>query len=309
MRTFIILFLCTSSLAVKSQTALPKVSSGFLQRHQLAYIDTTSGKVLDVWLPESYDPKNRYAVLYFQDGQMLFDSSTTWNKQEWKADETISKMMDEGAIAPCIVVGIWNAGKNRHAEYFPQKAFEMLNTSVQDSIYQANRPNGNSVFNDTIIFSDHYLSFLVSTIKPYIDSTYSTFADRQHTFVAGSSMGGLISLYALCEYPDIFGGAACLSTHWPGLFYTDNNPIPETFLRYLESHLPDPESHKLYFDRGTATLDEWYGPYQEQADQIVRSKGYTEYNFKTLIFVGDEHSEKAWSSRLAIPIQFLLGSR
>ena len=77
--------------------------------------------------------------------------------------------------------------------------------------------------------SDAYLKFLVTELKPFIDSTFSVATDRSNTFIAGSSMGGLISMYAVCEYPAVFGGAACLSTHWPGIFTAENNPIPEAF--------------------------------------------------------------------------------
>ncbi len=93
---------------------------------------------------------------------------------------------------------------------------------------------------------------MVNELKPFIDSNFATLGDQSNTFVAGSSMGGLISLYAVCEYPDVFGGAACLSTHWPGVFNSEHNPIPAAFIRYLESHLPSPVNHKLYFDYGTA---------------------------------------------------------
>ena len=68
-------------------------------------------------------------------------------------------------------------------------------------------------------------------------------------------MGALISLYALCEYPDVFAGAACLSTHWPGLFSMDNNPVPGAFFSYLKKSLPSPGKHRIYFDHGTETLD------------------------------------------------------
>lgn len=63
--------------------------------------------------------------------------------------------------------------------------------------------------------SDHYLEFLVAELKPFIDSQYRTLPGQPHTFIMGSSMGGLISLYATLEYPHIFAGAGCLSTHWP----------------------------------------------------------------------------------------------
>jgi enterochelin esterase-like enzyme len=146
----------------------------------------------------------------------------------------------------------------------------------------------------------------VKGLKPYIDKKYSTFADRANTFIAGSSMGGLISMYAICEYPEVFGGAACLSTHWPGIFQMDNNPVPGVFFSYMKTHLPDPKTHKLYFDYGTDTLDALYPPLQNQADEIIRARGYHDKNWMTKEFPGEDHSETAWHKRLHIPFEFLL---
>ncbi|MEY4594586.1 MAG: hypothetical protein RIQ47_996 [Bacteroidota bacterium] len=301
---YLLIFFAQHSFA---QSNLPAVASGKINRHHLTDTLQDIEKTIDVWLPKDYTEQNRYAVIYFHDGQMLFDSTHTWNKQEWEIDETVGELLEAGQLKPCIVVGIWNAGAARHAEYFPQKPFESLPKAVRDSIIEANRPQGQSVFNDYAIYSDAYLKFLVNTIKPFIDSNYATLPDLNNTLVGGSSMGGLISLYAICEYPNVFGGAACISTHWPGIFTTDNNPIPGAFMQYIQANAPDPSTHKLYFDRGTETLDAWYGKYQQQADQIFRTKGFNDTNFKSLEFKGADHSEKSWSERMAIPLLFLLG--
>jgi enterochelin esterase-like enzyme len=240
------------------------------------------------------------------DGQMLFDSTITWNKQEWMVDETVASLLKNLTIKNVIVVGVWNGGKTRHIDYFPQKPFESLSKGEQDSLYQQNRPNGASVFNDGKVQSDNYLRFLVKELKPYIDSHFSTYKDKQNTYVAGSSMGGLISMYAICEYPNVFGGVACLSTHWPGIFTLEQNPIPQAFYNYLKKHLPDAKSHKIYFDYGTKTLDALYPPLQEQVDRIMKSKGFTVANWITKKFEGEDHSERAWQKRLYIPLSFLL---
>jgi enterochelin esterase-like enzyme len=165
--------------------------------------------------------------------------------------------------------------------------------------------NNGSLFAGTV-HSDSYLKFLVEELKPFIDSAFSVKTDRANTFIAGSSMGGLISMYAICEYPNVFGGAACLSTHWTGIFTNKNNPIPDAFLDYLSRNLPSPKTHKLYFDHGTATLDTLYEPYQERADAIIRAGGYNDNNFMTKVFEGANHTEQSWAKRLDIPILFLL---
>jgi enterochelin esterase-like enzyme len=240
-------------------------------------------------------------------GQNLYDSNTTWNYQSWDVDDVLDKLMQAQTIQDVLVVGIWNGQQSRHAEYFPQKPFESLLPAEKDSItaelqIAARTKEG---FTPT---SDNYIQFLVEELKPYIDSTYSTNTDRAHTFIAGSSMGGLISLYAICEYPKVFGGAACFSTHWPGTFHVDNNPVPEAFVRYMRDHLPDPSSHRLYFDYGDQGLDALYPPLQTKADAVMKAKGFSEKNWITRYFPGENHSERAWNKRLHIPMLFLLGN-
>lgn len=284
----------------------PVVSQGRVERYNDFRSQWVPARTIDVWLPDQYDPKRKYAVLYMHDGQMLFDSTTTWNHQEWGVDETLSRLMQEKAIGPCIVVGIWNGGKRRHAEYFPQAPFESLAPAEQEKVYAAYRSNGQSIFFGIPIASDDYLKFITQELKPFIDSHYATQSERDYTFIAGSSMGALISLYALCEYPTVFGGAACLSTHWPGLFTMQDNPVPAAFFRYMRQQLPDPNTHRLYFDHGTETLDSLYASLQQQADRVMQEKGFSDNNWMSRSWPGQDHSERSWRSRLAVPMRFLL---
>lgn len=286
---------------------LPQVVSGKIERMENFKSNYVTDRNIDVWLPENYSSSKKYNVLYMHDGQMLYDPEMTWNKQAWNVDDVLTKLVTENKIQDVIVVGIWNGGITRHIDYFPQKAFESLTQNQQDSIYKANRSNGQSVFNNQRVNSDNYLKFIVKELKPIIDKKYSVYTDAKHTFIAGSSMGGLISMYAICEYPKVFGGAACLSTHWPGIFAVENNPIPNAFFDYLKKHLPNPKNHKIYFDYGTATLDAMYEPFQLKVDEIMKAKGFSSQNWTTQKFEGEEHSEKSWNKRLHIPIEFLLG--
>lgn len=297
-------WLILNSFLLTAQT--PRPASGTIKRFADVKSNFIDPRTVDVWLPQGYDARKQYAVLYMHDGQMLFDSTTTWNRQEWGVDETVGRLLHERKIRECIVVGIWNNGPKRHSEYFPQKPFESLPQNQRDSIRNLRRSPDRMLF-EADIQSDNYLKFLVNELKPFIDRTFSTRPGRSDTFVAGSSMGGLISMYALCEYPDVFGGAACLSTHWPGLFTTENNPVPVSFLRYLEARLPSPKTHKIYFDYGTGTLDSLYKPYQQQADAILKKKGYGPAHAMSREFPGEPHTEQAWRRRLAVPLLFLLG--
>ncbi|MEN9997517.1 MAG: hypothetical protein RI922_507 [Bacteroidota bacterium] len=265
-----------------------------------------SPRTITIWKPKDYSTHKKYAVLYMHDGQMLFDSTTTWNKQEWKVDETIESLLASQSIRDVIIVGIDNNPLLRHAEYFPQKPFESLDKSFQDSLLtQAKRYGSTNLFGGPIQ-SDNYLKFIVQELKPYIDNHYSTKKNAANTFIAGSSMGGLISMYAICEYPNVFGGAACLSTHWPGIFTLENNPIPNGFLTYLSNTLPSAKKHMIYFDYGTETLDKLYEGVQLKVDSIMCQKGYSEDNWLTKKYEGADHSENSWAKRLNVPFTFLL---
>ena len=301
------LFLITLALAFAglSFSQQVKVASGRVQRLENFNSRYVASRNVDIWLPAGYSAGKKYAVLYMHDGQMLFDSTSNWNHQEWCVDETAGMLMKKKKIRACIVIGIWNNGKLRHSEYFPQKPLESLTKSQQDSVYSSTRNGKEALFNGEVQ-SDNYLRFIVKELKPFIDSAFSTYKDRSNTFIAGSSMGGLISIYAICEYPEVFGGAACLSTHWPVTLTLEKNPVPAAFMNYLKSHLPDPSVHKIYFDHGDQTLDSLYKPFQRQADAIMKERGYTSKNWMSREFPGENHSEKAWAKRLAIPLKFLM---
>jgi enterochelin esterase-like enzyme len=288
---------------------LPKVVTGTIQRLDSFHSKYITQRNVDIWLPAGYEKGKKYSVIYMHDGQMLFDASNTWNHASWDVDDVVSKLYSTNKMPATIVVGIWNGGATRHADYFPQKPFESLSKEQQKNIYAAARANGYSVFNNSYIQSDAYLQFIVQELKPYIDSAFSTYKDAQHTFIGGSSMGGLISMYAICEYPKVFGGAFCMSTHWPGIFSMKDNPIPNAFYNYLGAHLPSPKNHKIYFDYGSLTLDSLYAPLQKQVDKVMRKKGYDAHSWMTLHFEGADHSEQSWNKRLDQPLSFLFSSR
>ncbi len=285
--------------------ALPKPNFGTIERISNFQSQFVPARHIDIWFPQGYNKKTKYAVVYMHDGQMLYDAKTTWNKQEWRVDEVGQRLINQGKVLPFIVVGIHNGDANRHAEYFPEQPFHALSSAQQQVQYQQMRSENVKLFSQPI-YSDRYLKFLVTELKPYIDSHFSVNTDRAHTFIMGSSMGGLISMYAINEYPEVFGGAACLSTHWPGGFMSKDNPIPAKFFAYLQQHLPEPAAHKFYFDYGDQTLDAWYPPLQKQVDAIMQQKGYTETLWQSRFFPGADHSEQAWAERLDIPLLFLL---
>ena len=132
----------------------------------------------------------------------------------------------------------------RTIDLFPEKAFELLSQETQEILLEE-AINANI---DTKLNGDNYLRFVVKELKPLINKKYSVLTKKENTFIMGSSMGGLMSMYAISEYPNVFGGAACLSTHWVGATPREDNPLPEVIFNYMEAKLPESGNHKLYFD-------------------------------------------------------------
>lgn len=298
--------LSLSAPALAAAADLPTVASGRIERLADFPSRHVPARHIDVWLPDGYPDAAPYAVLYMHDGQMLFDASTTWNGQEWRADEVAAESIASGATRPFIIAGIWNAGAARASEYFPQKPFESLPKPEQDALHATGFGENQKLFSDPV-YSDRYLRFIVEELKPHIDAHYAVARGPENTFIMGSSLGALVSLYALAEYPEVFGAAACLSTHWPGrIGDSPDNPVPAVFLGYIAKHFPVAGKHRIWFDHGTATLDESYADRQREVDRLLRAKGYTAADWHTRVFPGAEHNERAWAERLHWPMRFLL---
>lgn len=256
-----------------------------------------------VWLPEDYSPNERYGVLYMHDGQMLFDKNTSWNKQSWEVDSLAHSLISNGRTIPFIVVGIDNCDETRLFDYLPRKVFDYL-PDEEIKKYDMVTPD--------MIVSDNYLKFLAEELKPFIDSRYPTRTEPEYTATAGSSAGGLISLYAICEYPDVFGAAACLSTHTPMALSESyeqmikDAPVWSKALRdYLDEYQPSVNSVKLYMDCGDQTLDMIYPIYQNKVDSLFRSNGWDEEHYTSIVFPGHRHDEDSWKSRFDIPLSWI----
>lgn len=175
-----------------------------------------------IYLPEGYERnKTNYPVLYMHDGQDIFDEATSQGRigpLEWAVDETI-----DAAKQKCIVVAI------AHAEDKQKR--------LQEYFYYDNDENKN-------VEGKKYLDFVVNNLKPYIDKNYRTKADRKNTFMAGSSMGGLISLYAGLNYPEVFGALGILS---PSIWQDNGNANKE-----IAAKLNDPaiKTQRYFFYGG-----------------------------------------------------------
>jgi enterochelin esterase-like enzyme len=262
-----------------------------------------------VWLPPGYQASlKRCSVLYMQDGENLFAPANPYNHGPWDVDGHLLRMAKTGHLRRTMVVGVVNGGLNRGREYEPPMVAERLGPDFRPE-FSTDADHGSR--------ADAYLDFLVGELKPFIDRTYRTRPDRKDTLLMGSSKGGLISLYALCRHPEVFGGAACLSTHW---IVTTNRALMEpqpsprlaesagAWLDWLGENLPRAGRHRLYFDHGSLGLDRLYGPYQLRMDALALARGYRSgHDYLSLDFPGADHNETAWRQRLDRPLGFLLG--
>lgn len=216
------------------------------------------GRQRRIWLylPKDYEKsRKRYPVIYMHDGQNLFDEYTA-GYGEWGIDELMDKITETDQ---CIIIGVDHGGDNRITEYDPY-----------DSKYGKGRGND-------------YVDFLVKTLKPYIDRHYRTKTDAKHTAIAGSSMGGLISMYAALKYPEIFGQAGVFS---PAFWIA-----PDIYQYAQQQHLTG--TSRFYFVCGDAESDSMVTDMEKMAT-LVRSKGITEPNSPTVVVKGAQHNEAQW---------------
>lgn len=282
--------------------ASPAAAQGrFVVFDQLADI----GEVhVTVWLPPGYDqqPARRYPVLYMHDGQNVFFPKRSGFNKVWAADKAALKLIAARNVAPFMIVAVDHPGPPRFLRYFPTRV-----------VSPASR-QGIEGFTKGKLAGDDYLTFLAGTLKPRIDKKYRTRPQPRYTAVTGSSMGGLISLYALAERADVFGKAAAVSTHSP-LIDPDllaKQPamaegIKADWRRYLGTRLGAPGGRKLWMDHGTVTLDATYAPFQAVLDQGVAGAGWSRgKDFESRVYKGTAHEENAWAARLPEVLGWLL---
>lgn len=239
---------------------------------------------LFVHLPPSYpDGRRDWPVLYFHDGQNLFDAYASY-AGEWQVDETMTALALEGLEA--IVVGVANRGRERIDEYAP--------------FYEPGFGGGKAAA---------YMQFLVETVKPLVDREFKTARERERTGLVGSSLGGLVSLWGLFERPRVFGMAAALS---PSVAFARGA------LNHYLAGQPKVDS-RIYLDVGTLEgpavggallgrlLPRPYVSRVRETKRLLLSMGYAAG--EDLLYVeerGGRHNEVFWGRRLPRALRFLL---
>ena len=262
------------ALAAKPHTAAPnvRVLADSFRLPQLG------GRTRRIWLylPPGYDAsQRRYPVLYLHDGQNVFDEATAY-AGEWAVDKTLNQLAASGQDATgCLVVAIDNGGERRLDEYSPWQN-ERLKKGGEGS---------------------QYVEFLVRTLKPYIDQHYRTQPGPAHTAILGSSMGGLISLYAGVKYPQVFGRVGLFS---PAFWFAK-----DSVLRLVKQHRPLPATSRFYFLAGPAESPAMV-PYMAEVRDALLAIGVPPPHITFKTPADGQHAEWFWQREFGPAYQWLL---
>ena len=228
-----------------------------------------------VALPADYAAgSDRHPVIYLQDGQNLFDPATSY-AGTWGLAATLAAP-EVRPLAP-ILVGIPNTGRKRRYEYSP----------FRDILHGGGG-------------GDRYLAFVAETVKPLVDASFRTFPARSHTVIAGSSLGGLISLYGLYRYADVFGAAGVLS---PSLWFADGAVFP------FVSEMRDLAVGRIHLDIGTEEGEEAVRNVRRLRDMLLAGGMVLGRDLSYIEDAGAAHDEEAWGRRFGAALGFLLGSQ
>ena len=231
---------------------------------------------LIVYLPPGYHelPLRRFPVLYLHDGQNLFDGATSFIPgMDWHVGQTADYCIQSGLVEPLIIVGIYNAGKQRLGEYTPTRMPKLGGG-------RANR----------------YAKFLLEEVRPFLLSSYRVQSGAENTGIGGSSLGGLVSLYLGLRLPHVFGKIAALS---PSVWWNQR-----VILRFADAAPVDPLP-RIWLDIGTREGGRIVDDVERFRD-ILLGKGWRpERDLHYQRVEGAEHNEAAWAQRVAPFLQFL----
>lgn len=256
---------------------------------------------LSIWLPPGYDGSNRsYPVVYMHDGHNLFDRRNSNFDKIWAADKAMLAVMGKG-IEPRIIVGIWAPGEDRFRQYLPKPAYDAAPPELRAKM---------DVMAKGPVTSSRYLAWIGDVLKPWVDRSFRTRPAKINTAIIGSSMGGLMSCYAIAARPEVFGRAACLSSHWPAAIPDAvagyDAQAAKVWRDYFSSTLGKPDARRVWMDHGDAALDQFYAPYQKEVDQAFASAGWQEgADFESRFYPGASHDEDAWAARLPEVLEWL----
>lgn len=258
-------------------------ATGDLRLHQFRSRIFRNIRFLRVWLPPGYgDLENQgkqYPVLYLNDGQNLFEASSSFSGVEWQVDETADRLIREGAVLPLIIVGIDNAGKDRMREYMPHRSVHPVMLRV---------------------LGRRYPDFLMEEVMPFVEQNYRVAPGMENTGLGGSSLGALVALYTAIVWPGVIGKLLIES---PSLWVSNKQIIKESrsvrewperiFLAAGTAEAASPEKSRGVVDN------------VRELAAIVRRAVLSESRLRVVINEGAGHTESAWAERFPAALQFL----
>jgi predicted alpha/beta superfamily hydrolase len=263
-----------------------EAATGDLRLHRLRSRIFRNTRYVRVWLPPGYDdPANaglRYPVLYLNDGQNLFEPSTSFTGVDWQVDETADRLIREGAIPPMILVGLDNAGKDRMREYMPHRSLHPVILRVHGS---------------------RYPSFLIKEVMPFLASHYRVAEGPENTGLGGSSLGALIALYTASVWPGVIGRLLLES---PALWASNRQIIRQSreVRRWPERIFLATGTNELgRKDRNQSVVDD-----VRELAAILRRGELEDNRLRVVIEEGGTHHESAWARRFPGALAFLFGN-
>ncbi len=231
---------------------------------------------LIVYLPPGYHEQQQrgFPVLFLHDGQNLFDGATSFIPgMDWHVGQTADYCIQAGLVEPLIIVGIYNAGKQRLGEYTPTRMPKLGGG-------RANR----------------YAKFLLEEVRPFLLSNYRVLSGAENTGIGGSSLGGLVSLYLGLRLPHVFGKIAALS---PSVWWNQR-----VILRFADAAPVDPLP-RIWLDIGTREGPRIAEDVERFRDILLGKDWRLGRDLHYQRVEGAEHNEAAWAQRVGPFLQFL----
>jgi predicted alpha/beta superfamily hydrolase len=235
---------------------------------------------LIIYLPPGYGDQlsRRFPVLYLHDGQNLFDGATSFIRgMDWHVGQTADECIRDGRVEPLIIVGIYNAGKQRLGEYTPTRAPRLGGG-------RANR----------------YAKFLLEEVRPLVQGNYRVLEGPENTGIGGSSLGGLLSLYLGLRQPRIFGKIAALS---PSVWWNER-----VILRFAAA-APIHRLPRIWLDIGTREGPRIVDDVERFRDVLIHKGWRLDGDLHYRRVEGAEHNEAAWAQRVGPFLEFLFPTR
>jgi len=299
------MFRLLAALAALIGLAMPLAAedTGRLIEYERVAAEGLPDQRLSIWLPPGYDASDRrYPVLYMHDGHNLFDVKNSNFNKIWAADKAMLAAVQSGKVEPHIIIGIWAPGRDRHRQYLPRSLYDMTGGNLRAQM------DGMTAGG---VISQHYLAWIAGPLKSWVDTSFRTRTGRDDTAIVGSSMGGLMSCYAFLERPEVFGRAGCVSSHWPAVdpraIVADEAALKALWDGWFAALLGAPDGRRVWMDHGTATLDQYYAPYQQVIDARFAAAGWQKgRDWESRVYEGAEHEENAWAARLPEVFGWLL---